>query len=80
MNENPQPETQPPTTPQSKARTLNLALMVALLVAALLAWQWYDTRGQIASLQQELGKRLANADGALRDNRAIVKDTQEALR
>jgi uroporphyrin-3 C-methyltransferase len=54
--------------------------LIALAVAALLAWQWLDTRDQIAALQQEFAKRLADTDDIVKENRAIVKDTQEAVR
>ena len=83
MSENSQPETMPveAAAPGTKMpRRLNLALIVALITAALMGWLWYDTRGQVAALQQEFAKRLADTDGIVKDNRAIVKDTQEAVR
>jgi uroporphyrin-3 C-methyltransferase len=69
-----------PSSPVKRERRLNLALLIALAVAALLAWQWLDTRDQIAALQQEFAKRLADTDDIVKENRAIVKDTQVAVR
>lgn len=69
-----------PSSPVKKDRRLNLALLIALAVAALLAWQWLDTRNQIAALQQDFAKRLADTDDIVKENRAIVKDTQDAVR
>ena len=78
MADNSQIET--PSSPVKQERRLNLALLIALAVAALLAWQWLDTRDQIAALQQDFAKRLADTDDIVKENRAIVKDTQEAVR
>ena len=78
MTDKSQIETLP--APAKPEKRFNLALFIALVVAALLAWQWFDTRSQFSALQQELGKRLAEADNTVKENRAIVKDTQEALR
>ena len=69
-----------PGAPAKPEKRFNLALFIALAVAVLLAWQWFDTRSQFSALQQELGKRLAEADNTVRENRAIVKDTQETVR
>jgi uroporphyrin-3 C-methyltransferase len=69
-----------PGAPAKPEKRFNLALLIALAVAVLLAWQWFDTRSQFSALQQELGKRLAEADNTVRENRAIVKDTQETVR
>jgi len=78
MADNSQIET--PSSPVKQERRLNLALLIALAVAALLAWQWLDTRDQIAALQQDFAKRLADTDDIVKETRAIVKDTQEAVR
>jgi uroporphyrin-3 C-methyltransferase len=81
MTEDSQQETPPLAVPDVPApQRHNVALIVALVVAVLLAGLWLDTRIQIAGLQQELGRRLADADGTIKDNRATVNDTQEALR
>jgi uroporphyrin-3 C-methyltransferase len=69
-----------PGAPAQPEKRFNLALLIALAAAVLLAWQWFDTRSQFSALQQELGTRLAEADNTVRENRAIVKDTQETVR
>ncbi len=51
-----------PGAPAKPERRFNLALLIALAVAVLLAWQWFDTRSQFSALQQELSKRLAEAE------------------
>jgi uroporphyrin-3 C-methyltransferase len=78
MIDNSQIET--PTVPAKPEKRLNLALLVLLVIAVLLAWQWFDSRNQIAELQQEFATRLADTIGIVKDNRALVRDNQEALR
>ena len=78
MTENSQIET--PAAPAKRERRFNLALLISLVLAAVFAWQWFDSRDQIAELQQQFAKQLADTVGIVKDNRAIVKDNQEALR
>jgi uroporphyrin-3 C-methyltransferase len=47
---------------------------IALLVA-----QWVDTRMQVASLQQELARRLSDGDSVAKEGRALARQSQEAL-
>lgn len=78
MTDNSQTET--PAAPAKPEKRLNLALLISLTVAVLLAWQWFDSRNQIAELQQEFAKRLTDTVGIVKDNRALFRDNQEALR
>jgi uroporphyrin-3 C-methyltransferase len=55
------------------------AVLVAILALALLAWQWIETRGRIADLQQEVARRLAAGDAASGEARIVAKQNQEAL-
>ena len=56
------------------------ATIVAVVVAILFAWQWLDTRSQIAGLQQELAKRLAEADVSGKESRNLAAEAREAGR
>ena len=78
MTGNSQIET--PAAPAKPEKRLNLVLLIALAVAAVMAWQWFDSRNQITELQQELVTRLADTVGIIKDNRALVRNNQEALR
>lgn len=49
--------------------------MAIVLVVA----QWADSRIQVASLQQELARRLADGDSLAKEGRAIARQSQEAL-
>jgi uroporphyrin-III C-methyltransferase len=55
-------------------------VVVAVLATVVLAWQWYDSRQQISSLQQELGRRLAAADVETRESRGVAEQVREAAR
>ena len=51
-----------------------LAVAIVLVVA-----QWADSRNQVASLQQELARRLADGDSLAKEGRAMARQSQEAL-
>jgi uroporphyrin-3 C-methyltransferase len=55
-----------------------VAIVVAI-AALLLAWQWYDSRQQINSLQQELARRLAAADTENRQIRGVAEQVRESV-
>lgn len=59
---------------------VSAAVVVAVAALVILGWQWYDSRSQIAALQQELAKRLAEADSRGKETRALAVQTQEAVR
>lgn len=54
--------------------TLRVLAVALLLVVA----QWVDTRMQVASLQQELARRLADGDSMAREGRTLARQNQEA--
>ncbi len=68
--------------PQSLRNRINPLMVVAMLiiVAIVVAWQWYDTRSQITGLQQELAKRLAEADASGKESRNLAAEAREAGR
>ena len=51
-------------------------LVVAIVVVVA---QWVDTRIQVTGLQQELARRLAEGDTAVKEGRALARQSQEAL-
>lgn len=56
-----------------------LALVVALIALALAAWQWYEGRGEISMLRQELAKKLAGADTQGKESRIMAEQAREAV-
>ena len=52
--------------------------VVAVAMVVVLA-QWVDTRIQVASLQQELARRLSDGDSLAREGRALARQSQEVL-
>lgn len=90
MQASPQPETREPAAPPAAAATpANPArppwyrqplLAVAVIAAVLLAWQWYDSRQQINTLQNELARRLAAADVENKESRSVAEQVRETMR
>ncbi len=90
MQAPPQPETREPAAPPvADATPANPAqppwyrqplAVVAVIAAVLLAWQWYDSRQQINSLQYELARRLAAADVENKESRSVAEQVREAMR
>lgn len=72
----------PPPVRASSARPVyrQPAVLVAVLALAVLAWQWYDSRQQIHSLQTELAQRLAAADSEAKQSRGVAEQVREATR
>lgn len=51
-----------------------LAVAIVLVVA-----QWVDTRMQVASLQQDLARRLSDGDSLAKEGRVLARQSQETL-
>ena len=64
---------------ESAWRKAGPAAWIAVLAAALLAWQWYDTRGEINVLRQELARKLADADTQNKESRIVAEQVREAV-
>lgn len=62
------------------ATRINPVLLLALVFIPVMAWQWYDTRDQIAGLQHELAKRLAESDASGKESRNVAVEATEAGR
>ena len=55
------------------------ALRVAAVAIVIVVAQWVDTRMQVASLQQELARRLGEGDAVAKEGRTLARQGQEAL-
>lgn len=76
-------ETAPQTesTPEStgwRAALRRPAVRVGLVALAIIVAQWVDTRVQVANLQQELARRLADSESLAREGRSLTRQMQEA--
>ena len=63
-----------------RPRLIQPAALVGVFALVLLAWQWYDSRQQIGSLQKELGSRLAAADVESKASRGVAEQVRETTR
>lgn len=61
-------------------KRISAVLLLALIVVPVMAWQWYDTRTQIAGLQHELAKRLAESDASGKESLNVAVEATEAGR
>ncbi len=68
--------------PQDLRSRINplMVVVVVIVFAIVAAWQWYDSRSQITGLQQELAKRLAEADASGKESRNLAREAREAGR
>lgn len=81
-NENTPPETQQaaekPAATQSAAWR-NPWLIVAVVALLLSGWQWIETRLRLADTQQELAKRLSEADSQGKESRVVARQAQDQV-
>lgn len=59
-----------------------MALLVAVLslaAALLLGWQWFELRGRVDGMHQELAQRLAEGDTVAKEARGVARQGQESL-
>lgn len=54
-------------------------LFLALAAFGLAGWQWIETRARLADTQQEVARRLAESEAALRDERNLLKQAQDQV-
>jgi len=69
----------PPTASGASRSAFNPWLFVAVAAIALAAWQWMETRMRLADTQQEVARRLADADDAAREERGARKQAEEQI-
>ena len=78
MNEDTSPPSVPPPTKSALPR-INWVSILAIGALALSLWQWWDNRQQYVNLQQELARRLSEADGAMKQNTVVVMQSSESV-
>lgn len=66
--------------PSAWSRIFNPAMVIALLALALVSWQWMASRHRINSLEQTLGKRLAQFRVYSEETRTAASLAQENTR
>jgi len=66
-----------PASPRSYRQTLTLLIAVAALVLA--GWQWLETRQKLADTQQEVTRRLAEAEAGNQEERGAQKQLREQI-
>ena len=71
---------QAPAAPRARAiYLLALAALIACAALALAGWQWLETRSRMASLQEEVARRLSQADSAGKEDRGALKQMREQI-
>ena len=53
------------------------AVAVAAVALVLLGWQWLDTRARLGDAQEELTKRLSEADAVAKESRIVARQAGE---
>lgn len=53
--------------------------LVALVALGLAGWQWFETRVRLAGMQEEMNRRLADAEGTIKENRGVSRQAQEEV-
>lgn len=66
----------PPLSPV-KSKWPSPWLFIAIAALALAGWQWLETRNQLAEMQQEVSRRLLNADTARQEEQSDIKQLRE---
>jgi len=76
--------TTPAAPPPAERPRFNPAAWGALLFAAaalaLSAWAWFDGRERVRELQIELGRRLAEGGGDIKEARLLARNADDAVR
>jgi uroporphyrin-III C-methyltransferase len=81
MPDNATPQSPDQSAAQERARRRpGRAALVLAIVAAVLAWQWFDSRGRVEALREQVAQRLRDSESESRDARLLAKQAQEALR
>lgn len=73
-------DSRPAAQPQRRSRLAVLALLLALAATVLAGWQWYDARKRFDGLQQDVARRLSEADALSRDTRSLAGQSRDDLR
>lgn len=68
------------TLNSSRSAGFNWALILAILALALTLWSWADNRERARDVKNELGRRLAESDSAVKESRLLARNADEAMR
>jgi uroporphyrin-3 C-methyltransferase len=71
------PSREPAPTDRGRLALFLAALAVA--AAAFLGWQWFEMRGRVEAMHQELAQRLAEGDTVAKEARGVARQGQESL-
>lgn len=74
------PEPENKAAPERLSQRFNLGLAVAVVALILIGWQWLDSRQQTNSLEQNLGRRLAEFDSRTKESQIVAARAQEETR
>lgn len=69
-----------PAQPQRRWRLAPIAFLLAAAALGFTAWQWYETQKIFEALQQDVAKRLTEADALSRETRSLAGQSRDELR
>ena len=70
----------PGDKPARLARLIDPLAIVVVLLVLVFAWHWYDTVVEMASLREEIARRLRDSGAESRDARLVARQAQESVR
>ena len=74
------PSLQNPPQPRRPVKTRSNAwLLLAVAALALAGWQWFETRHQLADMQEQVARRLAEADAGSKEDRGALRQLREQV-
>jgi len=68
------------TLSSNKSAGFNWALLLAILALTLTLWSWADNRERARDVKNELARRLAESDAAVKESRLLARNADEAMR
>ena len=73
------PPPQTPRNPPPRATRFSPWLPVAVAALALAGWQWFETRDKLVDMQEQVARRLAEADAGSKEDRGALKQMREQV-
>ena len=52
---------------------------MAVAALALAGWQWFETRDKLVDMQEQVARRLAEADAGSKEDRGALKQMREQV-
>lgn len=65
--------------PRARSGLALLLAVLALVASAVLGWQWFEMRGRVDAMHEELAQRLAEGDTVAKEARGVARQGQESL-